>query len=118
MEPADFEWKVELLFKGIKIRDPFPVDSIARAGGAGPAGGMFATYRDAFQVNVPMQERMVARSDLVMDPPPPAGPFRVFKEGPGGELGEYRTLHRIPPPSFYDDEYLPKERNDVGTPVP
>lgn len=135
MDKATFELKVELLFKGIRIVEPatapqpgravdgatpptFDVDRIARAGGAGPAGGMFATWHDAFQVNIPLQERMVARSDLVMEPPPASGPVQVFKENARGERIEHCRLHKIPAPSFYDDEHVPKERNAVGTPVP
>ncbi|MBD3186310.1 radical SAM protein [Candidatus Bathyarchaeota archaeon] len=132
MEPRTVLLKSELLFKGIKIENIVDgpeqghflvqsiendaiVDSVARKSGAGPAGGFFAQFRDQFQVNVPLQEKMVSRSDLFMNPPPPGGKFQVYKKNDEDVLEEYHRLVKIPTPSFYDDLYLEKELHGVGS---
>jgi radical SAM protein (TIGR04043 family) len=133
MQPDSFEFKVELLFKGLKVHEttvdenaaavtgethPDSVDKIARRGGAGPAGGIYVRFENLFQANVPMQEQMVANSDLLLKELPTDGEFQVYKEDENGALVPYRQLAKIPAPSFYDDVYIPKERNEIGTPVP
>ncbi|MHA1792163.1 MAG: radical SAM protein [Promethearchaeota archaeon] len=133
MELKTFELKVELLFKGIKLVDklsfepgdatigskPSSVDKIARKGGAGPAGGFYARYRDEFIVNIPAQQKMVKNSNLVAETPKDGTEFSIYlDEGEGaGKLDEYARLFKIPRPSFYDDDYYPKERNEIGKPV-
>jgi radical SAM protein (TIGR04043 family) len=133
MQKESFEFKVELLFKGLKLleatgEDDLPanaletnanlIDKIARKGGAGPAGGIYVRFKDFFQANVPMQEQMVANSDLLLQEPPFNGDFQVYKEEESGNLIPYRQLAKIPRPSFYDDEYISKEGNAIETPVP
>ncbi|MHA1684129.1 MAG: radical SAM protein [Promethearchaeota archaeon] len=134
MEPEIVELKVELLFKGIRIdgtgtegnweeREKADtgkerIDKLARKGGAGPAGGFFVTYRDFFQANVPLQEQMVSKSNLFMDNPRDGKFFQVYKEGRENTREKFVKLFKIPRPSFYDEEYLEKERLGIGKPVP
>nr|MDO8115147.1 radical SAM protein [Candidatus Sigynarchaeota archaeon] len=133
MDPSTFELKVELLFKGFRLQetsnqvpahetssrsDKASIDTVARKGGAGPAGGMFVQYRDLFQVNVPMQEQMTQGSDLVIKELPITGPFDVFKESTNGAVEKYRQFLKIPAPSFYDDLYFPREGINGGKPIP
>ncbi|MFX0103198.1 MAG: radical SAM protein [Candidatus Hodarchaeota archaeon] len=130
MDPQIFERKVELLFKGIKIIEEQPGDDaeapsgpsnikkVSRKGGAGPAGGFYARYHDYFQANIPLQEQMVKNSDLFMHDPTSAVKFQVFKKNKDGVLEEHVKLIKIPAPRFYNDEYVPKERLDVGKAIP
>ncbi|MHA1717096.1 MAG: radical SAM protein [Promethearchaeota archaeon] len=146
MDVTTFKLKVELLFKGLRIEavlnqngrhseDPdlsvdvagtrsmedvksTLIDKVARKGGAGPAGGMFIKYHDFFIANVPMQEQMIANSDLVIDPPPDAGPFKVYKDIGSGVHEDYVRLFKIPAPSFYDELYMEKARLSIVEPIP
>ncbi|MEX2757878.1 MAG: radical SAM protein [Candidatus Sigynarchaeota archaeon] len=130
MDPSEFELKVEVLFKGLKVKvnakaSPPPIndgsasgatnDSVSRKGGAGPAGGMFVTYDDKFQVNVPMQGQMTRDSDLIITEIPLSGNFDVFKESSAGILDPYKRFWKIPAPSFYEDMYMPKDRLGIGS---
>ncbi|NMC06512.1 MAG: radical SAM protein [Candidatus Lokiarchaeota archaeon] len=129
MEASTFELKVEVLFKGFKLKvDPghlgndtgtsAAIDLVSRKGGAGPAGGMFVQYKDMFLANVPMQEQMTRGSDLVIDKVPLSGSFDVFKESAGGGLDPYAQFLKVPAPSFYDDLYIPKELTSIGEAIP
>jgi radical SAM protein (TIGR04043 family) len=129
MDPSTFELKAEVLFKGFKVKAPAPlgsdgkgnsvtIDSVSRKGGAGPAGGMFVTYEDKFQANVPMQDQMTRDSDLAITAVPVSGYFDVFKESVGSKLDPYKRFWKVPAPSFYDDLYLPKERLGIGDGIP
>ena len=125
MDISTFELKVELLFKGFKILDlekpgmdqESEIDKVARKGGAGPAGGMFVQYHDKFQANVPMQELMVEKSDLYIKEITNRGIFDILKDTGDGGCEKYKRLIKIPPPNFYDDTYVKKEQNNVGTPI-
>ncbi len=123
---------MELLFKGLKILDgdggevPGPgareesdmVDAIARKGGAGPAGGIFATFDNSFQANVPLQPQMTAESDIFIKNVPVDGKFQTFKPDAEGTIVPYKWLFNIPEPSFYNDLFYPKARLETGAPVP
>ncbi|HME52966.1 MAG TPA: radical SAM protein [Candidatus Lokiarchaeia archaeon] len=133
MNTKTFELKCELLFKGFRLQDGAGttpgaaqeqpsnersmIDKVARKGGAGPAGGMFVQYQDAFLANVPLQEQMTKNSDLFITEIPTSGVFDVFKEHSPGELEPFHQFSKIPAPSFYDEEYISKERTGIGTPV-
>lgn len=132
MDKKTFELKCELLFKGFRLHDitnsttistpadqseDAMIDTVARKGGAGPAGGIFVQYEDYFQANVPMQEQMTKKSDLVITEIPQSGDFDVFKENIFGTLEPFHSFYKIPAPSFYNDEYVPKERIGTGTPI-
>nr|MDO8117702.1 radical SAM protein [Candidatus Sigynarchaeota archaeon] len=132
MDTHAFEFKVELLFKGLRlldepssppaqggpVLDERNIDSVARKGGAGPAGGIYVQHHDFFQANVPLQSQMTEHSDILIKQVPREGDFQTFKRDAKGTLVEYKRLFKIPDPSFYSDEYYPKERLGVGTPVP
>ena len=120
MNTKTFELKCELLFKGFRLQDTSDsmlIDTVARKGGAGPAGGMFVQYEDFFQANIPMQDQMTKNSDLVITELPQSSIFDVFKENSAGVLKPYHRFYKIPEPSFYDDDYVPKERTGTGIPV-
>ncbi|MBN2153839.1 MAG: radical SAM protein [Candidatus Lokiarchaeota archaeon] len=128
MDPSAFELKVEVLFKGFRLEAPptpsidepgaATIDAVSRKGGAGPAGGMFVVYEDKFQANVPIQDQMTRGSDLVINAVPTSGSFDVFKQHGGGKLDTYKTFWKVPPPSFYDELYLPKDRLGIWDGIP
>ncbi len=129
MDPSEFELKAEVLFKGFKVKAPAStssdnsasgatIDRVSRKGGAGPAGGMFVTYEDKFQANVPMQDQMTRDSDLAITAVPVSGFFDVFKESGDGNLDPYKHFWKVPAPSFYDDIFMPKERLGIGGGIP
>nr|MDO8086886.1 radical SAM protein [Candidatus Sigynarchaeum springense] len=130
MDPLEFELKAEVLFKGFKLKalatppgrdgpaSGATIDGVSRKGGAGPAGGMFVTYEDKFQANVPMQDQMTRDSELIITEVPLSGYFDVFKESGSAELVPYKRFWKVPAPSFYEDVYMPKERLAIGIGIP